>query len=217
MIESVVIIGGASPDSWPDMTQFDLSKTVFIGVDRGSLYGIKAGFQIDIAVGDFDSLSESEWEWLVKQVPEVRRCAAEKDDTDMELGVLKAIETYPEAYYYLVGGTGGRLDHYLSNLWLPLQERFEPFMDRIRLLDVQNTISYYLPGEYTVEKEMDKTYLVFICLTAVSNLSLYDAKYQLDQVDFPYPRSLSSNEFIGTTSRFSFESGCMCVIQSKDN
>ena len=216
MIENIVIIGGAPPSTWPDLSQFKSEKTAFIGVDRGSLYGIKAGLSIIDAVGDFDSLSDSEWKWLEGKVPNIKRCPAEKDDTDMELGVLRAIEKYPDAKYYLIGATGGRLDHYLGNIWLPLQERFLPIIEKICILDNQNTIDYFLPGEYTVIKEKDKDYLAFICLTPVNKLSLFDAKYQLDKVDFFYPRSLSSNEFIGEASRFSFESGVVCVIQSKD-
>lgn len=216
MIKDVVIIGGAPPSTWPDLSRFDLKETAFIGVDRGSLYGIKAGLPVSDAVGDFDSLSDEEWVWLEGEVPFVKRCPAEKDDTDMELGVLKAFEKYPEANYYLIGATGGRLDHYLGNIWLPLQERFMPVLERLTILDKQNSIFYFLPGEYTVTKEKDKDYLAYICLTAVTKLSLYDAKYQLDKVDFPYPRSLSSNEFVGETSRFSFESGVVSIIQSKD-
>ena len=216
MITDVVIIGGGTPDEWPDLSSFELETTAFIGVDRGSLYGLKAEFSIEKAVGDFDSLSDEEWAWLQDKVPTIERCAAEKDDTDMQLGVLSAVERYPEANYHLIGATGGRLDHYLSNLWLPLQERFMPFMSQIFISDSQNSVSYFLPGEYTLVKEEDKPYLAYVCLTSVKGLTLYDAKYQLDKVDFLMPTSLSSNEFIGVTSRFSFIEGIMCVIQSKD-
>ncbi|MCM2139357.1 thiamine diphosphokinase [Vagococcus fluvialis] len=216
MIKDVVIIGGAPPSTWPEMSQFKIEETAFIGVDRGSLYGVKAGLPIMEAVGDFDSLSETEWIWLEKNITNISRCAAEKDDTDMELGVLKAIEKYPKANYYLIGATGGRLDHYLGNIWLPLQERFLPILERLSILDNQNSIVYYLPGEYEIIKEADKDYLAYICLTPVRKLSLFDAKYQLDRVDFLYPRSLSSNEFVGETSRFAFEDGILATIQSKD-
>ena len=216
MITDVVIIGGGTPNEWPDLSSFSNETTAFIGVDRGSLYGLKASFSIEQAVGDFDSLSDEEWTWLQDKVPVIERCAAEKDDTDMQLGVLAAMVKYPEANYHLIGATGGRLDHYLSNLWLPLQERFLPFISQIFITDSQNSVSYFLPGEYTIVKEEDKPYLAYVCLTAVKSLSLYDAKYQLDKVDFNMPTSLSSNEFVGQTSRFSFSEGIMCVIQSKD-
>lgn len=216
MIQDVVIIGGGSPDSWPDIAMFNKETTAFIGVDRGTLYALKLGFFVEQAVGDFDSLTETEFEWISGQVSDVKRCPAEKDDTDMQLGVLAAINKYPDANYYLIGATGGRLDHYLSNLWIPLQERFMPFIGKISIIDNQNTITYYLPGEYVLAKESDKKYLAYVCLTAVEKLTLFDAKYTLAQTDFKYPISLSSNEFIGETSRFSFETGVVCVIQSKD-
>ena len=211
-----MIIGGSSPETWPNMKKFDKESTIYIGVDRGSLYGIQSGFSLEEALGDFDSLTEEEWGWLQDKVPCITRFEPEKDYTDMELGVLKAIEKYPDAEYYLIGATGGRLDHFLSNLWLPLQEQFIEGIQRIHILDEQNTISYFLPGSYQIVKEPDKEYLAYICLTAVSELSLYDAKYQLDKANFPYPRSLSSNEFIGESSRFSFATGVVSVIQSKD-
>lgn len=216
MIQEVVIIGGGSRESWPDMSLFNKKETAFIGVDRGTLYALEAGFLVEEAVGDFDSLTESEFEWICGQVADVKKCPAEKDDTDMQLGVLAAISKYPKAKIYLIGATGGRLDHYLSNLWIPLQERFRPFIDNISIVDNQNTITYYLPGEYTLTKEKDKDYLAYVCLTAVEKLTLFDAKYTLNQADFDYPISLSSNEFVGETSRFAFETGIMCVIQSKD-
>lgn len=216
MIEDVVIIGGGSPSSWPDLDSYHKETTAWIGVDRGAFYGLKSGYPIEAAVGDFDSLSEDEWLWLNNQLLKIERCPAEKDDTDMQLGVLKAIESYPEARYTLVGATGGRLDHYLSNLWLPLQERFMPYFEQIQILDNQNQVTYFKSGSHEIIKEADKKYLAYVCLVPVTKLSLYDAKYTLDHVDFTYPVSLSSNEFVGEVSHFSFESGLMCVIQSKD-
>ncbi|HCM89600.1 MULTISPECIES: thiamine diphosphokinase [Vagococcus] len=216
MIKDVVIIGGGDPSSWPDLSFYHKDTTKWIGVDRGTLYGLEVGFAIEAAVGDFDSLSEDEWLWLNNQLSDIERCPAEKDDTDMQLGVLKAIESYPEASYTLIGATGGRLDHYLSNLWLPLQERFMPYFERIQILDNQNQVTYFKAGSHEIIKEADKKYLAYVCLVPVTKLSLYDAKYTLEQVDFDYPVSLSSNEFVGETSHFSFESGLMCVIQSKD-
>jgi thiamine pyrophosphokinase len=44
-----------------------------------------------------------------------------------------------------------------------------------------------------------------------------DAKYRLSHSDFTYPISLASNEFVSDTATFSFDSGLIAVIQSKDN
>lgn len=217
MIDRVIIIAGGDPAQWPDLTNYQTDKTAWVGVDRGCYYGLLANLPVRHAVGDFDSLSESEWQFVSKKIKEANKYLPEKDKTDTQLGLELALEKYPEAEeYFVIGATGGRLDHFLANLWLPFQPEIMPDLDRIILKDVQNTITYFQPGDYTIKKEKDKTYLAFVCLTSVTGLTLYDAKYHLNHVENTYPVSWASNEFVGETSRFSFETGYMCVIQSKD-
>ena len=48
------------------------------------------------------------------------------------------------------------------------------------------------------------------------DLNLYDEKYKLNNANYAYPIALASNEFVGDKASFSFKSGLLCVIQSKD-
>ncbi len=216
MIEQVVIVAGGAPNLWPEMEGYRKESTAWIGVDRGAYYLLERGILPRLAVGDFDSLSASQLETVEAIVEEIHYSIPEKDDTDTQLALVLALKGYPDAEVILIGATGGRLDHFLSNLWLPLEPRFQSQLRRIKLLDQQNSISYYLPGDYQLTKESDKEYLAYVCLTAVEKLSLYDAKYQLTNYQTSLPMSFASNEFIGETSHFSFESGIVAVIQSKD-
>lgn len=45
---------------------------------------------------------------------------------------METLRRYPEAQIDLIGATGGRLDHLLANLWLPLEDRFRPFAPNLR-------------------------------------------------------------------------------------
>ena len=54
-------------------------------------------------------------------------------------------------------------------------------------------------------------------LTPVTGLTLPDEKYRLTDYDAPIPISWSSNEFAGPVNHFSFKSGIVAVIQSKDS
>lgn len=216
MIKDVVIVAGGAPALWPELARYRRKSTAWIGVDRGAYYLLERGILPTTAIGDFDSLTAVELEAVEAVVADVHYAVPEKDDTDTQLAVLLALEAYPEARIVLIGATGGRLDHFLSNLWLPLEPRFQQELHRIKLLDRQNSVSYFLPGDYTIHKEEDKKYLAYVCLTAVTDLSLYDAKYLLDKYQTQLPMSFASNEFIGETSRFSFSSGILAVIQSKD-
>lgn len=214
----VIVVAGGPTDLWPKnaLELIKSSETVTIGVDRGVLHLIEQGIVPAIAIGDFDSLSETELKRVESCVEHIHYSIPEKDDTDMQLGVLAAMESYPQAEMILLGATGGRMDHFLSNLWLALEPRFQKVLAQISLLDCQNTIRYFPPGTYTIKKEGDKKYLAFVCFAPVNGLTLYDAKYTLKQTDVTRPISYSSNEFVGDSTTFSFSSGCVAVIQSKD-
>lgn len=216
MISQVVIVAGGSPELWPDLTPYKQAETVWIGVDRGSFNLLEIGIVPNSAVGDFDSLTKVELTQVEQQVGDMHYSNPEKDNTDTQLAIELALAKYPNAAIILIGATGGRLDHFLANLWMPLEPRFKQELGRITLVDRQNTITYFMPGDYVITKEADKDYLAYICLTSVEKLTLYNAKYQLTEYNATMPMSFASNEFLGDTSHFSFESGVLAVIQSKD-
>jgi Thiamine pyrophosphokinase len=60
-------------------------------------------------------------------------------------------------------------------------------------------------------------YVAFVNLGPVTHLNLIDAKYKLKDFNANHPISWASNEFVGETIDFSFESGIVAVIQSRDN
>ncbi|MDR0921903.1 MAG: thiamine diphosphokinase [Lactobacillales bacterium] len=215
-MKNIVIVAGGDVHLAEQLKPFQQADTFFIGVDRGGLRLMQGGFPLNYAVGDYDSMNEEEFQQVKSYAKKLYRTIPEKDDTDMQLGLLYAVENYPKAQYWVFGATGGRLDHFLSNLYLPLDERFESVASQIHLLDEQNEITYYHPGKYTITREKQMTYLAYVCLTAVKGLELVGAKYNLPKTDFARPISLSSNEFITDTAKFSFETGLVAVIQSKD-
>ena len=216
MSKKIVIVAGGPRDLWPDISNFLSIDTIWFGVDRGAHFLLDEEIVPEWAIGDFDSLAESELKRVEEKVSNINYAKPEKDETDTQLALSIAMRDYPELPIYLIGATGGRLDHFLSNLWLVLEPRYQQIASRLTLMDAQNTITYYLPGDHCISKEADKFYLAYVCLTPVSELTLVDAKYTLTKQEIPYPVSLASNEFVGEKSHFSFTSGLVAVIQSKD-
>lgn len=214
-MKNVHILVGGPENEVPDLTNYQDEQTVWIGVDRGAIRLIELGIVPKYAVGDFDSVTKAELDALKKEVNEVVLSKSEKDETDTEIALDLAIQLNP-TNIRIFGATGGRLDHLLANLWIVLRFNFLADAEKISLYDRQNSLHYFLPGHHEIKKEADKKYLAFVGLTAIKKLSLYDEKYQLNQVDFPYPISLASNEFVEETATFSFEEGVIAVIQSKD-
>ena len=62
----------------------------WIGIDRGALILIESGIMPQFAVGDFDSITKEEKDYLAEKLA-INQYNSEKDETDLELGIDKEI------------------------------------------------------------------------------------------------------------------------------
>ncbi|MBD9903001.1 MULTISPECIES: thiamine diphosphokinase [Enterococcus] len=209
----ILLVSGGQKEYWPKLNK---SYDYYVGIDRGSLYLLEAGLPLDLAVGDFDSLTPEEKINVFNYAKETLTAPSEKDDTDTQLAVSVVLKHYPEAEIELIGATGGRIDHFLANLWLVLEDRFRVHSSQITLRDKQNTIQFFLPGTHRILAISEMKYLAYCCLTAVSNLTLENSKYTLANHTVAYPMAFASNEFLTSEAKLSFSTGMVAVIQSKD-
>lgn len=216
-------LSGAPKQLWPkDLNQQLLtakkSGDLIIGVDRGALLLKEMGMKIDVAEGDFDSLQKNELRLIEQNVRDIRYSIPEKDLTDTEMAIRCAFIDYHVSYLTLFGATGGRLDHFLSNLFMVLKPEFNQFAEKIELIDQQNSIRFYNCGHHVIKKLSTYKYFGVIPLTAVENLKITGAKYNLNDFNGISPISFSSNEFLLNVNQFSlsFEKGVVAVIQSRD-
>lgn len=214
MVQAFIVLGGPNDG----LAQFpSTNEAVFIGVDRGALHLINHGIAPDLAIGDFDSITEEERENVRKHSKKFVGFQSEKDDTDTELALLHTINDFSPDSITLYNWTGGRMDHLMSILYIVLQPRFYHYIPKIRMQNQTNSLSYYLPGTHRLSKEVNKEYVSFIGMTAIKSLTLENVKYPLSHTDFNYPVALVSNEFIEEEASFSFKEGIIAVIQSADS
>ena len=97
-------------------TDFDC----FVGVDRGSLWVLEEKLPLALAVGDFDSVTVEERQLIQANAQHFVQAQPEKDDTDLELALLTIFEKSPQAQVTIFGALGGRIDHMLANVFLPI-------------------------------------------------------------------------------------------------
>lgn len=90
------------------------SGALVIAADSGLYQARRLGCEVQVAVGDFDSVTDEDLRSLGPDV-EVERHPTAKDMTDIELG-LEAARVRGAAAITVVAGAGGRLDHALANL-----------------------------------------------------------------------------------------------------
>lgn len=125
----LLILGGETPDAGTVCYWYERSS-IHLAADSGFLAYQQAGLLPDKVVGDFDSLG---CDWRDLGCEAIHR--PEQTATDFE----KALSLVPESTETLLilGGTGGRLDHCLTNLLIAarLPEKLQVwFVDAHRVL-----------------------------------------------------------------------------------
>lgn len=188
---------------------------IYVGVDRGSLFLMRNGLPLDMAVGDFDSVSPEELEQIKQEARVFLQAPAEKNDTDLELALKEVFRQFPQAEVTVFGAFGGRIDHMLSNLFLASEPELAPFMQQIKLCDEQNIIRFYPAGQHVLEKIVGMTYISFMP-SDNGRLTIAGAKYPLNESHYFFKKCYSSNEFIDREMTVTLDRGYLVVIYSKD-
>jgi thiamine pyrophosphokinase len=88
-----------------------------IAADGGVAEALRLGLTVDVLVGDMDSAAPVDAERILAAGGEVERHDPDKDSTDLELAVGRAVSD-GATRVVVAGGDGGRLDHLLGNLTL---------------------------------------------------------------------------------------------------
>lgn len=198
-----------------DLTYFEYDFDYFVGIDRGSLFLLKNGLSLDMAVGDFDSITEDELLYIKHYCSNIVSASAEKNDTDTELALKTIFKEFPEAQVTVFGAFGGRIDHMMSNIFLPSDTDLEPFISQIRLKDEQNIVTYLPSGKNQVSRIEGMSYVSFMP-ESESTLQISGAKYELNKSNYFKKKMYSSNEFMTSPIEVELKDGYLIIIYSKD-
>lgn len=115
-MRTVILANGAPP------TAADISAWLRPGdrlycADGGGRAALALGLRPTLVIGDFDSLDAAALEALRARGAVIERHPTHKDETDLELAVLRAAREGAEDIVIL-GALGGRFDHALANALL---------------------------------------------------------------------------------------------------
>ena len=222
-MEIIVVIGGPLEEGairrWlhQKLQQKDNQKFQFIGVDGGCLKLMAEELPIDLAIGDFDSISVEDKETLKDYASNMIEFPSEKDFTDFEEALMWVAKEYPQQKIHVLGAFGGRVDHAISCLWAMFRPELQALIPYLSLEDEWNHISFLIPGDYVIEKLDYTKYLSFITTGPIEQLTLKNVKYTVNNQDYDFPIALISNEFIEDKMESSFKSGGLIVGQTRDS
>jgi thiamine pyrophosphokinase len=118
---TIVIVAGGQPREGrhPDLPAGAFVIAADGGVDRAHALGL----HVDLAVGDFDSVTAAGLEATEAAGARIERHPVAKDATDLELALDAALALAP-ARLLVVGSDAGRLDHLLGCVFLLGDERY---------------------------------------------------------------------------------------------
>lgn len=208
MVKIVVVAGG-------DSSLLPKNQDIYLGVDGGCLKLLEQGLPLDIAVGDFDSISEVDFRKIQAQAKQVVQSIPEKNDTDLELALKTVFEDYPDAAVTVYGAFGGRLDHFLSNIFLPTDPDLAPYMEQIQLVDEQNRLVFRPAGSHEIQPDPTMTYVGFMPV-GEGRLEITGAKYPLHSENYFLKAMYGSNEFLDQAIQVSLDRGYLVIVYSKD-
>ena len=216
-MNTVLICGGEINDEFSLACLKRIKPDCIIGVDKGLEFCYRNHVIPDWILGDFDSISKEVIDWYRKQqeIP-IRQYKPEKDDTDTRLGMELALKLGSDKIF-LLGATGGRLDHYMGNLQSLLITAMEEKEGWI--LDEQNAISVRKAGKICIHKEEQfGKYVSFFSMgDEVTGLSLTGFQYPLAGYTLKNSDGIAvSNQLLDDCGIIEFETGYLMMVLSKD-
>ena len=179
-------------------------KEVIIGVDQGCKLLLDAGIDIDLAVGDFDSINEEYYKDVKRNSDKMILFPKRKDYTDTYLALKEALLMKPDEIQ-IYGGLGGRFDHTYANVNLLK-------LGNIKIINDDTMIYLLDAGEYEIENNYK--YISFFSIEDVERLNLIGFKYEINDMPLEKDNPLCiSNEGSGTVR---FSKGTLMVIHQNE-
>lgn len=179
-----------------------------ICADAGYIYAKALNLEVDLLVGDFDSIDN-----IPNNINKVT-LPSEKDETDLYIAIQEGIARgYKEFDIY--GSLGGRIEHSIANIQILSNMATKSI--KARLKDQNTIIEVLTTGTHIYNKEC-KGFLSLFSLSNESVISIQNLKYELTNkvISNLFPLGID-NEFIGVESKVTVHQGMVLSIINKKN
>ena len=179
---------------------------IIICADSGYDHAVKMQIKVDLLVGDFDSISEIPTEVKNIQYP------TRKDQTDVEIALDHA-RNMGFSEFLLLGATGSRIDHTLTNIMI-----LKDCMSRgehSTIVDEHNKIM--ITDSRISIHETKGDIISLIPITDCFGVTTKDLEYSLQKATLYMGKGLSvSNIMLKDSAHIEVEEGILLVVVAKD-
>lgn len=204
----VIIANGASPD--PEIAHRHADQAdLLLAADGGARHALELDLVPHVVIGDLDSLDESQQRRLRSAGTQFIVHPPAKDETDLELALLHAVEQDADPIIVLAA-LGGRLDQTLANILLLTMPAL---VDRnVRLIEGLQT-AFVVRDEATICGEPGDTVSLIPLGGEVHGVTTSGLAYALTEGTLPFGPALGvSNEMTSPQARVQVRDGLLFCI-----
>ena len=213
-IRKILICSGGNLGAWA-IPYLQQPYNYFIGADKGALFLVENNIHPDLAIGDFDSVTDEQMMRITENSKNLLDFdAIDKDYTDTELAIHEALKLQADEIL-IVGGLGTRFDHSIANiqlLTLALEKNC-----KATIIDEYNKIQ--LINKRTIVQPDNYPYISLLPFTdEVNGITLEGFQYSLNEASIKKGQAIGvSNIIVEEQATIAVREGVLLVIQSKDN
>ena len=207
--ETIVVVAGGHSLSEAPCPRCPHGAMV-IAADGGVDRALALGLHVDLAIGDFDSVSAAGLAAAEAAGARVERHPTAKDATDLELALDAAVALGP-ARIVVVGSGGGRLDHLLGSVLLLADERYAAAEIDAYLGDAWVSV---VRGPRTIAGTPGDLLTLLPVHGPAEGVTTEGLEYPLRDETLPPGTSRGvSNVFSAPRARITVERGCLLAVR----
>jgi thiamine pyrophosphokinase len=206
----------ASSPTWPvrGSVEWLPAPQKIVAADGGTTLADRLGIVPDVIIGDLDSSDHALVARFVAQGAEIATYEhTTKLETDTELAVLAALRWDPAAIYVL-GATGGRLDHALANVLMLTHPELAG--RDVRIIEGHQAIFLGKPGQWNDLRATPGDMVSLLPLGSdVQGVRTEGLEYPLSGETLLQGRGRGvSNTLTGTYGRVQFDGGQLLIVHT---
>jgi thiamine pyrophosphokinase len=183
-----------------------------ICADGGTHHALALKITPHLVIGDMDSVTKAEAERLKKADVAIESYPRDKNETDLELALNRALAKSPSSIL-AIGALGGRLDQTLGNISLLSDSRFSALDVR---LDDGVEEAFFCRGQIKVEGRRGDIVSLIPWNGAVKGIRTHGLRWTLsNETLYPERTRGISNEMLDAVAEVSIEVGLLLIIHRR--
>lgn len=190
--------------------------------DGGTHHALALGLTPNLVIGDMDSIDSDGWKKLEEENIPVELFPRDKNETDLELALNKAIEMNPTEIV-IIAALGGRMDQTLANIALLGNTQSRPERSRrdaTRSICLDDGVEeiFFCRDQTEIRGRSGDIVSLIPWGNPVHGVQTVNLKWQLnDETLYPEKTRGISNEMTSDTASIKIESGLLLIIHHRQS